>query len=67
MSKYTNKAPKPKRTKITARITFTSAIGRSIAEVATYNHKEGAEILDLRNFKVTSIDLGVMNYETKEH
>ena len=38
-----------------------------IAKVATYNHKEGAEKLDLSNFEVTYTDLGVMNHKTKEH
>ena len=67
VSKYTNKTQKPKRTKSTTRITFDIATGRSIAKVATYNKKEGIDELDLNNFEITCIDLGVMNHETKEH
>ena len=67
MRRYTNKAPNPKRTKSTTLITFDSAMGRSIAKVATYNEKEGADKLDLRNFEITHTNLGVMNRETKEH
>jgi hypothetical protein len=67
VSKYTNKVPKPKRTKSTTRITFDSATRRSIAEVETYNQKEGANKLELSKFEITRTDLGVMNHETKEH
>lgn len=65
--KYTNKTPKPKRTKSTTIITFDSATRRSISEIATYNKKEGTDKLDLNNFEITRTDLGVMNHETKEH
>ena len=53
MRKYTNKTQKPKRTKSIAKITFDSATGRSIAEVATYNQKEGTDKLDLISFEIT--------------
>lgn len=66
MRKSTNKATKPKRTKSTTKITFDSEMGRSIAEVATSNKKEGIDKLELRKFEITCIDLRVMNHETKE-
>ena len=55
MTKYTNKAPKPKRK---TKITFDSATGRSIDDVATYNQNDGVDKLDIRNFEITCTDLG---------
>jgi hypothetical protein len=66
-SRYTSKAPKAKKIKSSAHITFDDKTSKSIAKVATYNHKEGTKIMDLNNFKVTCTDLGVINRETKEH
>ena len=55
VTKYTNKAPKPKRK---TKITFDSAMERSIDEVATYNQNDGVDMLDIRNFEITCTDLG---------
>ena len=35
--------------------------------MATYNHKEGIDAMDVNNFKITRTDLGVINRETKEN
>ena len=67
VSKYTNKDPKPKRNKITSKITFDSTTRRNTAKVATYNQKEGDDILDQSNFEIRRTDLGVRNHEMKEH
>jgi hypothetical protein len=67
VSRYVAKTPKAKKVKSTARITFDEKTRRSIVEVATYNHKEGTDAMDLNNFEITCTDLGVINQETKEH
>lgn len=67
VTKYTTKASKPKRTNNIGMILFDNVTSKSIVEVATYNHKEGIDELDLSNFEVTCMDLGVINHETKEH
>ena len=67
VSRYVAKTPKAKKVKSTARITFDEKTGSCVAEVATYNHKEGTDAMDWNNFKITHTDLGIINRETKEH
>ena len=67
MIKYTTRTLNPKKTKSTTRIVFDNATGKRITKVATYNYNEGTDELDLSNFKVTCLDLGVINHKTKEH
>lgn len=67
VSKYTTRTPKPMRTKSIAKIMFDNVMGKIITKVATYNHKEGTDELDLSNFEVTHTNLGVINHDTKEH
>ncbi len=38
-----------------------------MTEVASYKPKDGSTNLTIGDFKITKVDLGVLNLETKEH
>lgn len=66
-TKYATFTPKNKKEKNDVDLTKDPNTGKVIEEVASYRQKEGSCEVEVKDFKVTTMDLGVLTRDMNNH
>lgn len=67
VTKYFAHTPKSKKINNDAHLAKDPIIGKVIEEVATYKKKEGSSEVEAKEFKITTMDLGVLTWDIDNH